>query len=750
MTEQSQHRFLLAIALACLLAIHWPMFSSLWLPYHDGIFRYQTFRAAYSEYLLYGGWPGWWPRISWGIPADFAMLGVFTPATWLTSWLAALMKVSDTLLIFQVSLFLDALFYTFGLILLTTSLYQTLLARLAAVTAGVLSLSWWGQPYFAFYAFYALPWVFYLLLQFSRTGDGRFFWLAGLMEIFTFMGNIGYLPPIHLLILSIVFAALIWRTPDILLKIVQPRALPYLALFLVLATVVVFYVLEAAQQTVYLSLGGREEDGSVSLFSFLTSGKISLAIAFSSLFVGASVHFDHHYYPGIMMIFMFFYAARRVQHSFFTGITIVSFIFLSFGAGGILATLFYFVVPGMKWYRHIGHLHYTLSLLLILAACHGIDHWLQTKQPASQPSRSRSIILLLAMIYILMEILITNEFISFHTVESQYWREDNWKWVGLRLLTALLMGLSMQRFAGRRNLWVTLLVVATVFDLAAYQEQQSRYYFMDAEPIPGRLRQALPLPYATDRPIVFDEWLDRSDDGMVENRYLAKRERGTLYDGVQTMDNPEWCMSPFRMTVLTKATAQLMTTLDIPLKNDGFRNAVAHNRANVFDILGCTAEKLWFKETAIYRSDESEAARLLAANKDRHPLIISHPVPPPATALAEKSSPAKEISGQLLRYSANLFALSLNVPGDQGGWLYYADSWSPYWNALVDGQPVPIYRANVGFKAILLPSGTHEIVWYYHHPRQYQLVRGLFLAGICFSLVWLGYLLWWWRRAGIK
>ncbi|NGZ29434.1 MAG: YfhO family protein, partial [Magnetococcales bacterium] len=148
--------------------------------------------------------------------------------------------------------------------------------------------------------------------------------------------------------------------------------------------------------------------------------------------------------------------------------------------------------------------------------------------------------------------------------------------------------------------------------------------------------------------------------------------------------------------------------------------------------------------------DESEAARLLAANTDPHPLIISNPSPPPATAIGEKSSPAKELSGQLLRYSANLFVLALDIPGDRGGWLYYSDSWSPYWHALVDGQQVPIYRANVGFKAILVPAGRHEIVWYYHHPRQHRLVQGLFLAGIIFSLVWFGYLLWWWRRAGVR
>lgn len=46
-------------------------------------------------------------------------------------------------------------------------------------------------------------------------------------------------------------------------------------------------------------------------------------------------------------------------------------------------------------------------------------------------------------------------------------------------------------------------------------------------------------------------------------------------------------------------------------------------------------------------------------------------------------------------------------------YLFLADSFYPGWKASVDGQEVPIYRANYLFRAIVLPKGPHQIVFSY-------------------------------------
>lgn len=44
-----------------------------------------------------------------------------------------------------------------------------------------------------------------------------------------------------------------------------------------------------------------------------------------------------------------------------------------------------------------------------------------------------------------------------------------------------------------------------------------------------------------------------------------------------------------------------------------------------------------------------------------------------------------------------------------GGYVVLNDVWHPWWFAEVDGQPAPLLRANVIFRAVLVPPGDHEV-----------------------------------------
>jgi uncharacterized membrane protein YfhO len=46
-------------------------------------------------------------------------------------------------------------------------------------------------------------------------------------------------------------------------------------------------------------------------------------------------------------------------------------------------------------------------------------------------------------------------------------------------------------------------------------------------------------------------------------------------------------------------------------------------------------------------------------------------------------------------------------------YLILSDAWYPGWQATLDGQPVPILRANGMFRAVHVPPGQHEIVFTY-------------------------------------
>jgi hypothetical protein len=55
----------------------------------------------------------------------------------------------------------------------------------------------------------------------------------------------------------------------------------------------------------------------------------------------------------------------------------------------------------------------------------------------------------------------------------------------------------------------------------------------------------------------------------------------------------------------------------------------------------------------------------------------------------------------------------LSVTTSQPGFLVLLDSWYPGWNAFIDGQSAPIYRADILFRALRIEPGTHTVVFEY-------------------------------------
>ncbi len=69
------------------------------------------------------------------------------------------------------------------------------------------------------------------------------------------------------------------------------------------------------------------------------------------------------------------------------------------------------------------------------------------------------------------------------------------------------------------------------------------------------------------------------------------------------------------------------------------------------------------------------------------------------------------------RYNIEKFdsnSVNVNVFSDKDGILYWADGYDKNWHAYVNGKEVPIYRANINFKAISLPKGNNNISFVYN------------------------------------
>jgi hypothetical protein len=77
----------------------------------------------------------------------------------------------------------------------------------------------------------------------------------------------------------------------------------------------------------------------------------------------------------------------------------------------------------------------------------------------------------------------------------------------------------------------------------------------------------------------------------------------------------------------------------------------------------------------------------------------------------ECDSPADEPIGEILDYAEQGERISYRA--DAAGWLVIAATDYPGWEAYIDGESVPIYQANLMFRAVPAPEGEHTVTFSY-------------------------------------
>lgn len=87
---------------------------------------------------------------------------------------------------------------------------------------------------------------------------------------------------------------------------------------------------------------------------------------------------------------------------------------------------------------------------------------------------------------------------------------------------------------------------------------------------------------------------------------------------------------------------------------------------------------------------------------------------------------------KLLSYKSNKIKFSTKSQGN--GILFLSDNYYPGWQAYVDGISTKIYRADYSFRAILVPSGKHEVTFSYN-PANFILGLKVSIIGLLLLFV---------------
>ncbi|MBF0611946.1 MAG: YfhO family protein [Magnetococcales bacterium] len=744
--------FFLLLATLLLLGQSLPAFSPAWIPAGDTFYRYQVFHWFYSDFLFHHELPLWMPYGTYGMSAYFHQLSALSPATFLVMVTGKLFQVSDTLFLYSITALMESFSFLLGVHLLAGLLFQRTSAHLFVLFGSLFSLTWLGQPYFNLQAFQGLPWLLYFLIRWRQEGRWSLLWLAGIAEIITMAGSFIYAVILHF------WLVVVFLLPSFLSNRQLPRWQKrqdggWLLLMLLLALLFSWFTLAGLEGVVNLSPGRDSTGQQVSWQEFFSFGRLQPNLLLFNQLTGAYPHWESDNYAGLAPLLLLPYALYQVRSPWLWGFSAMFFLLAGLSLGYVTPYLAYHL-PGMDHFRHISHLLPTAKLCLIFIGGFAIQA-LEERQTIAPSPYWRAGVTTLLVLFLL------DGWLGWHHLSPPPLQLQEGPWLHflsfrLVIYLSLFLLLFWWRAWPPRQAWI--LVGIFLLDVASYQLYASQRLPLANPPYERTLFQATPLPYLAQRTPHSGVRIPSPFGRHPQLLHFLTR-RGDLahhFPLIYTFGHLDPCYPQSRLLLFPQPILALLQSRGgqptihqsqfypqgsviqqgwngqswqsyryLPNKRTeeitmGGYHMLPANDSSFWSALGCGSDKLRLMEQVTFVRDEEQAKQHLAtlADPQNHLLVMADPLP-----AHEKSPPVGSI--QVSDFSSNRLTSQVTLQGSIPRWLNYADSWHPHWQVKVDDESVPVYRSQVGFKAILLSPGTHEVVW--------QFTGGL--AGWCARLL---------------
>lgn len=444
---------------------------------------------------------------------------------------------------------------------------------------------------------------------------------------------------------------------------------------------------------------------------------------------------------------------RRTAWTLYTGGIALLCLLISMGTNTPVFAFFYNIVPGFDYFRNAAHFLFVFHFYLALLAAEGATILFGEKLPG----RTLMIYTVLFVVVVgVLYLMLPQPPHSIAAVSSRNATQGVIWFAGLFAVLSLVVAMSqIWRNAKFVKAFLVILVFIDVWLVSGSSVTLGERSAPDIFEQQGELAERIKRDAGfTDTDVIY-----HSDSLNLEKRYLS--------DGLFRVyvHPPE---RPYRVPddqVLYNALGQNRSILHRLFVVDGYSPVVLKRHQELSQFVGGHSLIRYLELSNVRydvtvnkrKNDVKELGKflpraLIVGNAetimDQHAILarLSDPsFDPYTTILLEAQQHPFDDRGPIqsrvdfLTYEPNI--IEMDTVSDQNGYLLLNETYYPGWNAFVDGEESPVYRANYEFKAIALPSGSHRVRFVFR-PVSFQ-------VGLAVTLLTLvGLMLFLWFRMG--
>jgi hypothetical protein len=718
---------------------------------HDG-FQYFTLQYFFLNNAAQGGGVAQWiPYMSHGTVATlwYGIQGSLLQQVLLR--LPPLVRQSDLLTLFHLSAFVDSMMLLAGTWLLARRFFQ-LPAVVFIVVSIVGSAVWLDQPYWNFRLYYALPLVLDLGHRFLDTGRWRWFFLSANLLAIQVIGNLPYFIPVASFTVFVYFAGFAALHRAAMRERLRSLRLDRAAAAAIAGSVASFVAVYASMVIGTADLitysAGRSADGSTTLIGFLTYGGATGIQQWLDVVLNVSPSLDMTLYAGILLLPLTLVGLVTVDRRRFHFV-VAATVMLLFTLGTVVSVAAFRVWPGMRFFRHIALVSPLVKVLIVFVAGIGLERLLDFAPPRRTLVRVSAIaaaIVLLAGAGVALNLARSpSPQLHYMDPDPAIDRPDHMydrQLVAARLYTSSALAiagavvLAAAAFTPRRGR-AAAIAVALSFAAADVYYFKFTHLFTRSDVVPPPARIALrpaPMNYPPRRELNVRAALAKSGrlratmtfNRVLRNSLQGRAARGTQYWTSHAFFFTDEAGSSFRMDSWLRPLDQLMRMYwDAPIDNESAlppgidlgQLTFPMTRPGAGAVAGVLADKIRLFSTAYAVATPADLVPVMTSQSYAGNMlfILSDAAAPPDSA--QKWTRQQPLSGddsrplsyEVVRFDANTLAIRVANPDASAGWLSYADVWHPSWATTVNGKRVPVYRANMAYKAVPLEGGENLI-----------------------------------------